>query len=136
MFTRYDQSDLRPFKSAYKVGYVTVDNFIAELFFKRRSEFSKAALPQSFWNLPKYQHLYVMQLILINRLLERVSSAAIIKAFKQTNACSAANKELIALAEGIQAGFDSKQKIVEKTKEVRVEAPTKAFGKNNRLSEL
>lgn len=136
MFIRYDQSDLRPFKSAYKVGYVTVDNFIAELFFKRRAEFSKTALPQSFWNLPKYRHLYVIQLVSINRLLERVSSAAIIKAFKQTNACSALNKELIALAESIQAEFDSKQKVVEKTKEVHVKTPTKAFGKNNRLSEL
>lgn len=136
MFIRYDQSDLRPFKSSYKVGYVTVDNFIAELFFKRRAEFSKCALPQSFWNLPKYRHLYIIQLVNINRLLERVSSAAIIRAFKETNACSALNKELITLAESIQAEFDSKQKVVEKTKEVRVEPPTKAFGKNNRLSEL
>ncbi len=136
MFKRYDQSDLRPMKSAYKAGHVTIDNFIAEMFFKRRAEFSKAALPQQFWNLPKYKKLYIIQIVNINRLLERMSSTAIIKAFNDTNACSVMNKEFVALAEKYQAELDLKEKVVEKTLEVESKPPSKSFGKVNRLSEL
>ena len=136
MSKRYDQTDLRPFKSIYKEGHVTVDNYIAELFFQRRAKFRKEALPQQFWNVPKYKKLYVIQIIHINRLLERVSSAAIIKAIGQTNACSILNKELVALIEKIQAEMDANPKEIEQTVSVEIKAPSTPYGKINRLSEL
>ena len=119
----------------YKEGTVTVDNFIAEMIFKRRAEYSKSALPQSFWNNPKYKKDYQLEIMRINRLLERVCSSCILKAFKQTKACSVKNPELIALAEKFQQDMEDNQKIITKSVE-EVKAPTKPFGKVNRLSEL
>lgn len=126
---------MRPFKSIYKDGYVTVDNYIAELFFQRRAEFNKSALPQQFWNNPKYKQQYVIQLIHINKLLECVSSSAIIKAFKATKACSILNKELVAKAIVFQEEMDKVQKEITQ-KEVVSEKPSAPFGERSRLTEL
>ena len=126
---------MRPFPSMYKEGCVTVDNYIAEMLFKRRAEFNKSALPQSFWNNPKFKKDYQLEIMRINKLLERVCSSCILKAFKQTNACSVKNPQLVALAEKFQQEMEDSQKIIEKSKE-EVVVPTKPFGKVNRLSEL
>ena len=72
----------------------------------------------------------------INKLLERVCSSCILKAFKQTNACSVKNPQLVALAEKFQQEMEDNQKIIEKSKVEEVVIPTKPFGKVNRLSEL
>jgi hypothetical protein len=136
MYKRYDQSDLRPFQSMYKEGHVTVDNYIAEMLFKRRAEFSGKALPQSFWNNPKFRQAYIIELTRINKLLERVCSSCIIKAFNQTKACSVKNPDLIRLAEKFQQEMEDKKKVIEKTEEKPAVGPTKPFGKVNKLSEL
>ena len=120
----------------YKEGCVTVDNYIAEMIFKRRAEFSKEALPQAFLNNPKYKGTYLKEIIGINRLLERVCSSCIIKAFSKTNACSITNPALVSLAEKYQQEMEDVRKVVTKTEEKTVEAPQKPFGKVNRLSEL
>jgi hypothetical protein len=120
----------------YKEGCVTVDNFIAEMIFKRRAEFNKEALPQSFWNNPKYKGTYLKEIIGINRLLERMCSSCIIKAFNKTKACSITNPALVSLAEQYQKEMGDINKIVTKTEEKAVQTPQKPFGKVNRLSEL
>jgi hypothetical protein len=135
-YKRYDQTDTRPFKSIYKEGYVTVDNYIAELFFQRRAEWNKSALPRQFWNTPQYKKQYTIQLIHINRLLERVSSSAILKAFKEVPSLSILNKNLVARAEAIQVELDKMVKTIIPTEEAELAKPTPSFGKPNRLTEL
>lgn len=135
IYKRYDQSDLRPIKSLYKDGFVTVDNYIAELIFQRRAVYNKTTLPHQFWNSPKYKQQYVIQIIHINKLLERISSSAIIRAFKDSKAISVLNKKLVELAEQYQAELDNQVKIVEKT-ELPTDKPSKPFGKTNPLTEL
>lgn len=130
------QSDSHPFKSMYKEGYITVANHIAELIFQRRAQFSKSALPQSFWNLPKYKTLYGVQLKNINNLLERVDATCILKAFNETNCCTILNPKLVELAEKYQSVLENTQKIVTKTGDVAASRPSTPMGKVNRLSEL
>lgn len=134
-YKRYDQTDIRPFKSIYKDGYVTVDNYIAELIFQRRSEYNNISLPHRFWNDPKYKNLYIAQIVHINRLLEKVSSAAILKAFKESKAASILNKKLQELAIQFQSEMDKTQRVLEK-KEEDIQKPTIPFGQQNRLTEL
>lgn len=119
----------------YKDGYVTVDNYIAELIFQRRAEYNKTTLPFQFWNNAKYKKDYVIQLIHINKLLERLSSSAIIKAFKNSKAISILNKKMVTLAEEYQKELDSKEKIIDKS-DLKSEKPSSPFGQINRLTEL
>lgn len=135
MSKRYDQSETRPFKSIYKEGYITPADYIVELIFQRRSEFNHEALPQSFWNSSKFKHLYVMQIIHTKKLLTRVDASCVLKAFKQTKACSILNKELVSKAEQFQMELEQTQKIVELTPKVELTKPSK-YGKTNRLTEL
>jgi hypothetical protein len=137
MSRRFDQSDKRPFKSLFKEGYVTEADYIAELLFKRRGEFSKNSLPQSFWNSPKFKNLYVGQIVHINKMLKEYSVAVLIKAVQQAKfALSITNKEIKRLADIFKEEESQRDKILEvKTEEVK-KAPSITFGKPNRLGEL
>lgn len=130
------QSEKFPFKSLYKEGYVSTPNYIAELIFQRRAHFSKKALPQSFWNLPKYGKLYGIQVTHISRLLERVDASCILKAFAETNCCTILNPILVTLAEKYQRELETTKKLVTKSGGEASTRPSQTVGKSSRLSEL
>ena len=76
-----------------------------------------------------------MQIIHTKKLLAKVDASCVLKAFKETKACSILNKELVSKAEQFQIELENTTKIVEKTPEVKLIKPSK-FGKANRLTEL
>jgi hypothetical protein len=80
---KFDQSDKRPHKSLYKIGYVSSADYICELIFKIRADVFKSVYPESFWNTGKYKGQYVGQKIQASKLLKEYSPAAIIEAVKK-----------------------------------------------------
>lgn len=136
MSRRFDQSDKRPFKSLFKEGYVTEADYIAELLFKRRGEFDKNSLPQSFWNVPKFRKLYVGQIIHINKLLKEYSAAVLIRAVNESKyALSITNPRIKELADKFREEERLREKVLEAPKEEK-KIPTVTHGKVNRLGEL
>lgn len=92
---KFEQSELRPYPSLYKAGFVTSADHICELIFKNRETIFKQKFPESFWN-GKYQKQYIGQKIHASRLLKKYSVEAIIFGVKKIRAVSLTDKKLTA----------------------------------------
>lgn len=78
----YQYSEKTPYKSIYKEGYVTPSNYIAEIIFKKRSEyFNQGRIPERFWAKGSKLHgAYKGEVIAAAKLLKEYSAQAIIMA--------------------------------------------------------
>ena len=78
----YQYSKKTPYKSIYKEGYVTPSNYIAEIIFKKRSEyFNQGRIPERFWAKGSKLHgAYKGEVIAAAKLLKNYSAEAIIMA--------------------------------------------------------
>jgi len=136
MSRKFDQSELRPYKSAFKEGYITEADYICELLFIRRKEYDRSgSLPQKFWNTDKYRQLYVGQIVNIKRLLREYSGFAVVTAVRGSRALSITNKELLRDIERIDAKQKRVQKVIKKVEPSEAK-PIRPRGNKNRLDEL
>ena len=136
--TKFTQSDIRPYKSIYKAGYVTESAYIAEIIFEKRSvAFNSGKLPENFWNEQKYIGQFKGQIIQASRLLRKYSGSSIIKALKDDRAkyiLKLQNKKLIPIIEDYEK--NKKEKILEQEKLEKLKPSIPFKKKNNILGEL
>lgn len=130
---KFDQSELRPYKSKFKEGYICDADYICELVFIKRASIDKSGVSQSFWNSEQFKKDYKPQAIWARRLLKDYDVTVIIKAFQNTPFClSLSNKKLIPLLKKYQLEFDANKVLIEK-EELSIEQPRQPLSKNTNM---
>ena len=122
-------SDVKPYKSIFKEGYVTPANYITELVFQKRNEaFNSGRCPERFWIDPKYTGPYRGQVIQAGKLLKKYKASWIIKAIKAPETKyihKLQDKKLIPIIEKFEKS--DKDLTFEKSEAI-INKPIKAFG--------
>lgn len=121
---------------------ITDQNRLCEKIFQKRAEKNnEGALPDNFWNMPKYKGSYTGEVVAVSRLMKKYSMLAISRAIDSPEAkyvLSYRNKKLIPIIEKYQKQIDEEEKTTEfvESKKEDIKETRKPLGKKNLWSQL